>query len=156
MKLIIGLMLFGIISCSSSKTQDIQKVTDSMESVFFQRWTAGIRGGGSGINFQVNLKAPLEKDETLEKVQFESYEASFEKKSETTYVAFIKTPSNQNDLILDENPEKEYGNKAPIVNLKPKEANLFFKINGKEVIKNLQNVKEKEMLAYPSMERPKN
>jgi hypothetical protein len=33
---------------------------------------------------------------------------------------------------------------------------LIFSANGKEVIKNIQKVKEKPMIAYPSMERRKN
>ena len=156
MKLIIALIFIGCISCSNSKDLELQKVSDTIDSVYFQKWTAGIKGGGSGINFHVNLKVPLENDEILEKVQFETYEATFVKKSETNYVAYIKTKNNQNDLILDENPEKEYGNKAPIVKLKPNEANLFFRVNNKEIIKNLQNVKEKAMIPYPSMNKQKN
>jgi hypothetical protein len=155
MKVVIAFIIFAIISCSSSKEVEIQKVTETIDSVYFQRWVAGIQGGGSGTNFHVNLKTPLEKDVVLDKVQFESYEASFVKISETSYIAYIRTNSNQNDLILDENPEKEYGNKASVENLKPNEANLFFTKNGKEFVKNLQNVKEKPMIAYPSV-KPKN
>ncbi|WP_339887222.1 hypothetical protein [uncultured Flavobacterium sp.] len=155
MKLIIALVLIGLVSCSNTKEFEIQKVSETIDSVYFQKWVAGIQGGGSGTNFHVNLKTPLEKDLILEKVQFESFEASFVKISETSYIAYIRTNSNQNDLILDENPEKEYGNKVSVENLKPNEANLFFTKNGKEFVKNLQNVKEKPMLAYPSV-KPKN
>lgn len=156
MKLIIAFIFIGCISCSNSKDLELQKVSDTIESVYFQRWTAGIQGGGSGINFHVNLKTSLEKDLTIEKVQFESYEATFVKTTDTSYVAYIRTKSNQNDMVLDSNPEKEYGNKAPEIKLKPNEANLFFSNNGKEIIKNLQNVKEKAMIPYPSMNKQKN
>jgi hypothetical protein len=156
MKIIAAFILIGFLSCSSSKEAETQKVSDTIDSVYYQKWIAGVRGGGSGINFFVTLKKSLEKDIVLKKVAFESYEANFKKLSETNYVAYIKTNSNQKDLNLDINPEKEYGNKAPEVQLKRNEANLFFIINGKQIIKNLQNVKEKEMLAYPSMEKPKN
>lgn len=124
-----------------------------LEEVYFQKWVAGIKGGGSGINFYVLLKEPLQKGRVLEKVQFESYEGLFIKKSETLYVANIKT--NINDLVMDEDPKKEYGNKAPSTKLNPNEANLFYNVNGKALIKNVENVKEKEMLAYPSM-KPQN
>lgn len=155
MKIIITFILIGIVSCSNSKDLELQKASDTIDAVYFQKWIAGVRGGGSGVNFYVNLKAPLQKDVILEKVQFESYEALFVKISDTSYVAYIKTDGNQNDMVLDSNPEKEYGNKAPIEKLKPNEANLFFTKNGEEFIKNIQNVKEKPMLAYPSV-RPKN
>lgn len=155
MKIILAFILIGIVSCSNSKDLELQKASDTIDAVYFQKWIAGVRGGGSGVNFYVNLKAPLEKDVILEKVQFESYEASFVKTSDTSYVAYIKTDGNQNDMVLDSNPEKEYGNKAQDFNLKPNEANLYFRFNGKESIKNLQNIKEKPMLAYPSV-KPKN
>lgn len=130
-----------------------QKDVLVVEEVYYQKWVAGIKGGGSGINFHVILKEPLKEGVILEKVQFETYEGQFIKQSETEYVANIKT--NLNDLVLDEDPKKEYGNKAPLINLKPKEANLFYKVSGKATIKNLENVQEKQMMAYPSM-KPQN
>ncbi|WP_338376080.1 hypothetical protein [uncultured Flavobacterium sp.] len=153
MKILVVLILFSLVSCSSSK-EISPNLTDNIESVYYQKWIAGVQGGGSGINFHVNLNLPLKDNVKLEKVQFDTYEVAFEKISETEYVAKIN--SHQNDLILDENPKKEYGNQAPKVSLKSNEANLIFSINGKEVIKNIQKVKEKPMIAYPSMERPKN
>ncbi|NHN25718.1 hypothetical protein FIA58_008505 [Flavobacterium jejuense] len=125
-----------------------------VEEVYYQKWVAGIKGGGSGINFHVILKKPLKNGVILEKVQFESYEGQLIKQSETEYVANIKT--NLNDLVLDEDPKKEYGNKAPLINLKPKEANLFYQVSGKVAIKNLENVQEKQMMAYPSMKLQNN
>lgn len=153
MKILLVLITFTIISCSSSKEVS-PNLSENIESIYYQKWIAGVQGGGSGINFHVNLNLPLEENIKLEKVQFDVYEVAFEKISETEYVAKINT--HQNDLILDENPQKEYGNEAPKVSLKSNEANLIFSINGKEVIKNIQKVKEKPMIAYPSMERPKN
>lgn len=153
MKILLALITFTIVSCSSSKEVS-PNLSENIESIYYQKWIAGVQGGGSGINFHVNLNLPLEENIKLEKVQFNTYEVVFEKISETEYVAKINT--HQNDLILDENPQKEYGNEAPKVSLKSNEANLIFSINGKEVIKNIQKVKEEPMIAYPSMERPKN
>ena len=153
MKILVAFILFTIVSCSSSKEVS-PNLSENIESIYYQKWIAGVQGGGSGINFHVNLNLPLEENIKLEKVQFDVYEVAFEKISKTEYVAIINT--HQNDLILDENPQKEYGNQAPKVSLKSNEANLIFSINGKEVIKNIQKVKEKPMIAYPSMERPKN
>lgn len=153
MKILLALITFTIVSCSSSKEVS-PNLSENIESIYYQKWIAGVKGGGSGINFHVNLNLPLEGNIKLEKVQFDTYEGVFEKISETEYVANINT--HQNDLILDENPKKEYGNEAPKVSLKSNEANLIFSINGKEVIKNIQNVKEKPMIAYPSMNKSKN
>ena len=156
MKILLTLITFTIVSCSSSKEVSAN-LSENIESIYYQKWIAGVQGGGSGINFHVNLNLPLEENIKLEKVQFDTYEGVFEKNSETEYVAIINT--HQNDLILDENPKKEYGNEAPTEDvLKPDEALLYFRIKskGKYLVGLAKNVKEKPMIAYPSMERPKN
>lgn len=162
-KIILVLFSLAITSCkcqeqtkntpNGKENKMVQEENILFEEVYYQKWVAGIKGGGSGINFYVVLKAPLEKGIVLEKVQFESYEGLFIKQSDTVYVANIKT--NLNDLVLDEDPKNEYGNKPPATKLKSKEANLYYLVKGKEVIHNFKNVKEKEMLAYPSM-KPQN
>lgn len=152
------LILLSIFSCSFLKEGKTAGLQYEIDSVYYQKWIAGIQGGGSGIHFHVNFKKPLEGEVILEKVQFITYEAFFVKSSDTSYVAFIKTNLNQKDFILDENPEKEYGNEAPKSNsLKPDEALLYFYIpsRNKYVVRLAENVKEKPMLAYPSR-KPQN
>ena len=153
MKILAAFIILAIASCSSRKEVS-ESLLENLENVYYQKWVAGVQGGGSEIHFHVIFKEPLNKEQLLEKVQFETYEAIFEKISETKYLAKINT--DQNDLNLDEDPVKEYGNKAPEESLKINEANLYFRIKGKEVIKNLQNVKEKPMIAFPSMNKQKN
>jgi len=162
MKVLFALMVFTMVSCSSSKEKSEYKTNSTIEvsdieSAYYQKWVAGIEGGGSGINFHIVFKKPLDANFKLEKVNFQSYEGVFEKISETEYVAKFNT--QQNDLTLDVNPEKEYGNKAPVEHiLEPNEALLYFliKSRGKYLARSVKNVKEKPMIAYPSMERPKN
>lgn len=153
MKTVTALLLIVFCSCSSSKEVS-SSLSENIESVYYQKWVAGIQNGSSGINFYIVFKKPLNNEYKLEKVNFLSNEATFEKISETEYVAKIMT--YQNDLILDKDPQKEYGNKAPEVKLKPDEANLYFNIKGKEHIQNIENVKEKPMIAYPSIKTTKN
>lgn len=165
-KLIVFFFSLSMVSCncakdsvaneneiSEKKEGTSQEFKLPIQEVYYQKWIAGVQGGGSGINFYVVLKAPLKKEIVLEKVQFESYEGLFIKQSDSVYIANIKT--NLNDLVLDEDPKNEYGNKPPVAKLKSKEANLYYQVNRKEVIHNFKNVKEKEMLAYPSM-KPQN
>ena len=156
MKILVLLSLFGFFSCSSSK-EIPEEISENIENIYFQRWVAGIQGGGSGINFHIVFKKPLDDNFELEKVSFQTYEGVFEKISETEYVAKFNT--QQNDLTLDVNPEKEYGNKAPVENiLEPNEALLYFliKSRGKYLVRSAKNVKEKSMIAYPSMNKQKN
>lgn len=156
MRFFTAFIFFTIVSCSTSK--EVKKDTNfyEIENAYYQKWVAGVKGGGSGINLHIIFKEPLNDDFELEKFSFQSYEGVFEKISETEYAAKINT--HQNDLILDENPIKEYGNKAPTENvLKTNEALLYFliKSKGKYLARLVENVKEKPMLAYPSI-KPKN
>jgi hypothetical protein len=61
------LLLFSIamISCSSQK-----KALQETLQASFETWVAGVRGGGSGINFYVDLKTPLNKEIELKKSYF--------------------------------------------------------------------------------------
>lgn len=157
MKILTALIVFAIASCSSSKVVKENIDFYEIDNAYYQKWVAGVQGGGSGINLHIIFKKPLNDDFELEKVSFQSYEGAFEKISETEYVAKINT--HQNDLILDKNPIKEYGNKASTQDvLKTDEALLYFiiKSKGKSLVGLAKNVKEKPMIAYPIMNKPKN
>ena len=162
MKVVLAFIVFAIISCSSSKENNKSKVkntfeTAEIESVYYQKWIAGIQGGGNGINFHVIFKEPLDEEYTLDSVIFQTKNGIFEKISETEYLAKIDT--HQNDLILDENPQKEYGNKTPDdKNLKSKDIIIFYRIKSSGKLKafQIENVKEKPMIAYPSRNKQKN
>ncbi len=154
--LLYNIVLFSILSCSSQKEVE-SKSPFPIEEVYFQKWIAGVQGGGSGINFHVTFKKHLDENFKLKKLKFDAHESDFEQISETEFVARIKT--NDNDLILEENSEKEYGNKNPEeFKLNKNEALLiFYNISSKKYYtKRVENVKEKPLLAYPSMGRPKN
>lgn len=159
-KKIILFFSLSFYSCISSKKfteiSDNSIFQEAIQEVYYQKWVAGAKGGGSGINFYITFNKPLEKKYKLEKLHFLSYETVFDKISETEYIARIKT--HLNDLILDEYAEKEYGNEVPKLNsLKQDEALLYFYIpsRNKYVVRLAENVKEKAKLAYPAM-KPQN
>ena len=154
MKLISGLFLIALFSCASSKSNDKKLHLTEIKEAYYQKWVAGLEGGGSGINFYVILEKTLDNEITLISVQFHGQKALFEKTSETEYVA--KMHSGQKDLIIDENPEKEYGNQSAIINLKSNEAILTFHKNGETFTKKVENVKEKPIIAFPSRNKEKN
>jgi hypothetical protein len=158
-KIITLFFSLSFFSCGSTNEviQSVEKaqLQEEIQEVYFQGWIAGVRGGGAGIGFYVNFKKPLEDEVTLEKVHFRTYEAMFNKVNDTNYIANITTGQNQRDEILvetDEKVKKEV--KASNINLKGNQAILFFKKDGKLYSKTIENVKEKEMIAYPSMRRP--
>ena len=161
MKNIILLLLF--ISCSSNKEIN-ENLPYPTENIYFQNWVGGQQQTGGGTNFHVKFKQALPTDVALKKVYFHQKEASFEKNNETTYTANFFYKPSKTDLILDENPANEYGNKAPEIKtsktdfpfvLKDDEAILEFAVKNKTQLYKIKNIPEKELLAYPSA-RPRN
>lgn len=166
-KIIIVLLSLSITSCKcQEQTRNNQngkenKVSQEdnivFEEIYYQSWVAGIQGGGAGITVYLNLKKPIETTIAFEKLQVKVYETTtIEKIDDLHYVARINTHTN--DLKLEEDPKKEYGNEIPPksdVNLKEGQVKIFFTKNGKSSFQLVEGVQEKEMLAYPSM-RPEN
>jgi hypothetical protein len=140
------LLVFSItiISCSSQK-----KALQETLQASFETWVAGVRGGGSGINFYVDLKTPLSKDIELKKVIFRGYEVPFEKMDDLHFIARIKTEGNQ---------QKQDGTDSQRYPISPKnaltlgenEAILLFSEKAKEFNVKIKKVTEKPMLEYPS------
>jgi len=134
------------VSCESQKKVS-ERVTESVVETYFEGWVAGVRGGGAGINFHVIFKTPLSDEIQLEKVVFKGYEAVFQTQDGLHYTAFIVTRSGGKNT-----PEEEQTSEPlPESN----QAVLYFKQNGKTAVHTIANVKEKEMLAYPSMNKPR-
>jgi len=63
------LFLILVTSCSS---QD-KIIKESAIVATYQSWTAGVRGGGSGINFELKLKSELPKGVVLKRVIFKGF-----------------------------------------------------------------------------------
>jgi hypothetical protein len=133
-------------SCQSQKGIP-KEVVNTIEQVYFESWVAGVRGGGAGINFHVNFKTPLSKDTQLEKVIFKDKEAVFSTRDRLHYTANIITKKGGRPNIDGE----ESTDPLPESNT----AQLYFKIKGKSAIHTLDKVEEKEMLAYPAMNKPR-
>lgn len=140
------LSIITFISCQSQK-EVTAKIANSIQDVYFEGWVAGVRGGGAGINFHVIFKSPLSKDMQLQKVVFKGKEADFSKRGDAHYIANIITKIGGRS-----NPEKE---EAVAVLPESNQAELYFVVNGKSVVHILENVNEKETLAYPVMNKPR-
>ena len=151
--------LLVVISCvfCSSKKGITTKLPNDIAEVYFQKWIGGQELSGSGINFHLKFKKQLPQDTYLIKVYFQNQEAFFDREDETTFIAkFYSKPSlaenryNTNgDVNKRKNPDFPF-------DLKPIEAVLEFHINNKVEQVKILNIKEKELIAYPSMGREKN
>lgn len=164
MKIFIKLFfLILIFSCSSKKEANLNlqnSFPQEIKTVYFQKWTGGQERTGSGTNFYLEFQKPLPEEIQLQKIYFQNQEAILESESETVFVAhFHKKPKK--DLILDADPTNEFGNEPPEntkpkFSLQPNEAIIEYSNQNKKSGFKISNIKEKELIAYPSMGRPKN
>lgn len=162
-KLCILLLSFFSFSCNCEKK--LVEQTDkemfsqdfTISEIYFQHWVAGVRGGGSGINIHVTFKEKLPANVQLKKMQLLHYTTfGIDVMENSQYIGRIKTERNQ--LNLEENQVNEYGNEVPIKqenSLKEGQVLLTFEKDGKEFTRLIENVKQVEMLAYPST-KPRN
>lgn len=133
-----------LISCNTTETI----VQENNLSASYETWVAGVRGGGSGINFYVDLKTELSEEIELKKVIFRGYEVPFEKQDTLHFMARIKTEGNQQKFEGDD--AKIHTSTKNALTLAENEAVLIFLKNGKEIRQTIKEVKEKPMLLYPS------
>lgn len=143
------LFLILVTSCSS---QD-KIIKESAIVASYETWVAGVRGGGSGINFYVDLTTELSEEIQLKKVIFRGYEVSFEKQDNLHFQAMIKTSGNHQKFEGDDSQIITSPKNA--LTLAENEAILIFLKGGKEIRQTIKEVKEKAMLLYPSA-KPKN
>lgn len=140
------IVVMTFFSCKSLK-QLSDEVVPLFDAIYFEKWVAGVRGGGTGIHFYVIFKTPLPADIQLQKVDFKGKEAVFSTQDGLHYTANIITKKGGN-FNTGENENNET---LPESNA----AKLYFSVKGKLEVHTLENVKEKEMLAYPSMNKPR-
>ena len=140
----IFLMSILVISCNTSKII----AQDNIESATYQTWIAGVRGGGSGINFSLELKSELPSNIQLKKLIFRGYEVPFEKQDALHFMARIKTEGNQQKYDGDDS--QIYSSPKNAITLAENEAILIFSKNGKEYQQKIIKVTEKPALEYPS------
>jgi hypothetical protein len=144
-------LLFLILVTSCSSQDKIIKESSILAS--YETWVAGVRGGGSGINFYLELKSELPSNVELKKVIFRGYEVSFEKQDNLHFQAMIKTSGNQQKFEGDDS--QIYTSPKNALTLAENEAILIFLKSGKEIRQTIKEVKERPMLLYPSA-KPKN
>jgi hypothetical protein len=155
--LFILLTIFLAQTCSKAPYKLMFKsdLPAEIQDMYFQNWVGGQERTGGGTNFVIQFKSALPDDIKLKSVFFRGKSADFETKPNNQFVAYY-TYKPKNDLILDEDATKEYGNQAPDLSQSNSvSAEVFFIKNEKTYSYKVETVKEKEMLAYPSA-RPRN
>ncbi len=131
-------------SCSSEKAS--QEGKQYIEKITYQNWVGGVKGAGGGTILNISLLKSLPSNIELIKIQFQEREGIVTKVDDLSYQCSIRRFDNRQETLS-----------TPTIqtNLKPNQAKVFFKINGKESFLILDDVKELPMLMYPSA-KPKN
>lgn len=128
----------------------IDEFPGEITSVYFQDWVAGVRGGGSGTDFYIELGQPLPEGIVLDQVYFRDKRAPLNMKTKTFYeVGFLNNVNNDNDDFLIGKNQNETGDKAVSLAADDTQAVLIYYEN--DVLKSylLTNIKEVSPLEYP-------
>jgi len=134
---------FFFMQCSSA--QKLQKETSFKTSnVYYQKWVAGVKGGGSGTNVFIPLTAE-QKEITLDSLYFRGHKVALQTKpnSPKLYIGRIIGSANQKEGYTSS------GDKIPF-DLKDNEAVVSYSENGNVKYFKIENISEKPMQQFPS------
>ncbi len=146
----LGLLVFLFTACASNKYKLEKDTPFKVKEAYFEKWTAGVKGGGSGLN----IYFVLEKDDT-EAFQIngiylrESY-SKLKLGQPNTYQGFVKTDDNSDSIPVDGDLNNNNRNKQIEIpfELKETEAVVVFTENGdKKYFKII--LEEKQPKYYP-------
>ena len=148
-KIISFLLITAISLTFCAMKQEFQtEFPQEIQSVFYQKMRKGTES--SAINFYIEFKNPLSANIKLEKIYFHNQESSVQEITPKDFKSSFLQSKIKEDFILDIDPAKEYGNKAPVIqkskfDLKPNEAVLQYKQDNKTLFYKISNVSEKPL-----------
>lgn len=143
--MIFSTMIFFLFSCATKQNVQAQ-FTEKIAATYFQQWIGGQELTGKGIYFYIQLEKPLSSNIHLEKVYFRGNEAVLNKENETNYKASFFQKNKKNKTLKAENS---------LYKLSENQALLTYKIDNKTFYFKLQDLQEKELIAYPSVGKPR-
>jgi len=142
--------------CSNTKALQKKAPTEFGKS-YFQRWNAGIKGGGSGLIIYIPIK---DGSIQLDSVYFRCKTTKLEVKpnNKTLYIGYFKTGFNimKQDIIMSSNSKEEYGNQLPKTkekppfNLKDNECVVSYKNGNETLYYKIENITEQSTINYPT------
>lgn len=154
--------LFGALLLALSFTQcKSQKFEQNPPFTILSATYTHVTGGMPG-NSSLNLMIEFSSDETIdfEKVYFQerTIQPVIEQKAGKQYLAArynTSTVQSKHDLVLHENPSKEYGNlpkseEKCSFELKENEAIINYKLHGKSHFYKLENIQKGKSVFMPS------
>ena len=112
------LSVIAIVSLSFSQCASTHKLQETLPitigQIYYQNWTSGIKGGGSGINLYIPIEnKPV--NMVLDSVYFKNKRGKLEQLSDSLYIArFTNNAIIKTDIIMSNDPYAEYGNTPPL------------------------------------------
>lgn len=146
--ILILLIAISLNSCVSIKKNQMEFI-NNIDLVYYQKNREFVNQSNSRIDFHILFKEPFSPEILLQKIHFRNQKSVVGMVNEKEYIAQFFQPIVQQDLILDSDTKKEYGNVAPILkNSKlesnPNEAVLEYKMKNKTYFFKLRNVQERQ------------
>ncbi|MEN8897933.1 hypothetical protein [Nonlabens sp.] len=149
-------LLLCLTSCGSKKvTQSMSSSQfEKTEQPYFEEWSGGAPGSGNGVTLY--FPASILEGHTLAAVYFRGMEnniARFIANDKTMLISRFTYPSTAYNMSADS--KEEFGNRVPNYDGIPFElandkAVIAFEANGKMKYVKLENITQKETVAYPS------
>ncbi len=154
--LLVVLLMSSFSQCSSA--QKLEKNTSiNFGDVYCQKWVAGIREGGSGINLFIPV-TKSNKNIQLDSVYFRGKATKLVLAYDSLHYVgkFKNIEKHSRDIIMSSEPKEEYGNQAPQLpkkipfELERSECVVSYKDNKSTKYVKIDNINEKPMVSYPS------
>lgn len=153
--LLLFVMMGSFSQCASTKQLEAEAPTE-FGNVYFQKWVAGVEGGGSGINLVIPVASNTM---DLDSVYFRNKSVKLELANThpKTYIGRFKTALNQKkDMVLDHDTkeafkatEKEATKTIPF-ELKDHECVVSYQEGHTTKYYKITGIIEKDMIPYPS------
>lgn len=154
--LILMLILMASFSQCSSAQKLQKKAPADFGDVHYLTWTAGVKGGGSGINIYIPVSNT---SIVLDSVYFRGKAVKLElvPGNKQEYLGLFRTESNQpKDIILSSDPKEEHANTMPIhtmkipFELKDDECVVSYIKDNKTQYYKISNIRQEASINLPS------
>lgn len=155
--LTLPILLFSLSSCggtqnTENKNSFVQNPPFKISEVYYQKWVAGVKDGGSGTNVHL-IFSEIDKDVVIQNIYFNKHilEAKGNLNEPKHFVGYLKN-DHKADVIMDSDPLKEAQNTPSKIfpyELDANEAVVEYWFNGERNYYKISNISQKDMIPYP-------
>ena len=142
-------------SCSSNNFKIEKEQPIQLKEAYFEQWTSGVKGGGSGLNiFLISEGKTENKEVQIEGIYFNNSYTTLKFYQPNKYQGHIKTKANDTKLVLGEDGKnvntetKQKEEKIPF-ELKENEAVIAYTYKGKQSFYKVTRIKQTKTDFYP-------